>query len=146
MLVCAIENGGIVGDEGFEFSEARVDDAGFAAMAMNGLLRLEAVAGDAENNALVAWNFSRLDKFASAGDRDAAGGFGENTCVFSEVANAANHFLIRAIFSAATGLGHATDRVVAIRWSADGEGFHDRIRVRYGFDDIRVFFVGLRDG
>lgn len=73
----ALENGGIVGDEGFEFPQARIDDAGFADMAMNGLLRLEAVAGDAENDTLVAWDFPCLDEFAGAGDGDATGGFGK---------------------------------------------------------------------
>ena len=141
----ALKNGGIVGDEGFEFPQARIDGAGFADMAMNGLLRLEAVASDAENDAFVAWNFSRVDELASAGDGDATGRFGKNTCIFREVTNAANHFFVRAIFGTAAGLGHATDGVVAVRWRADGEGFDDRIRVRYGLDDIRVFFVGLRD-
>ena len=142
----AFENGGIVGDEGFEFAQARIDDAGFTDMAMNGLLRLETVAGDAENDALVAWDFSRVDELASAGDGDATGGFGKNTGIFREVTNAANHFFVRAIFGAAAGLGHAADGVVAVRWRADGEGFHNCIRVRYGLDDIRVFFVGLRNG
>ena len=90
----ALENGGIVGDEGFEFPQTWIDDAGLADMAMNGLLRLKAVAGDAENDALVAWDFSCLDEFASAGDGDATGGFGKNTCVFSEVTNAANHLFV----------------------------------------------------
>ena len=72
----ALENGGIVGDEGFEFPQTWIDDAGLADMAMNGLLRLEAVAGDAENDALVAWDFSRVDERACAGDGDAARGLG----------------------------------------------------------------------
>ena len=97
-------------------------------MAVDGFLGFEAVAGDAEDDALVTRNFSAFDEFARAGDRDASSGLGKNAGVFGKVADAANHFLIRAVVGTAAGFVHAADGVVAVRRSADGEGFHNRVR------------------
>ena len=97
-------------------------------MAVDGFLGFEAVAGDAEDDALVARNFSAFDELAGAGDGDASSSFGKNAGVFGEVADAANHFLIRAIVGTAACFIHAADGVVAVRRSADGEGFHNRVR------------------
>ena len=62
----------VVRDEGLEFTQAGVDDAGFAAVAVNGFLGFEPVAGDAEDDTLVAGNFSAFDELAGAGDSGTA--------------------------------------------------------------------------
>ena len=97
-------------------------------MAVDGFLGFKTVAGDAENNALVAGDFPAFDELTGAGDGDASSGLGKNAGVFSEVADAANYFLILAVVGTATGFVHAADGVVAVRRSADGEGFHNRVR------------------
>ena len=95
---------------------------------MDGFLGFEPVACDAEDNALVTGNFSAVDELAGAGDCHASSCLGKNASVFGEVADAANHFFIRAILGTSACLVHAANGIVAVRRSANGEGFHDCVR------------------
>src|SRR5262249_25115881 len=65
--------------ERLECLERRLDRDGFFEFAGDGFLRLQAVAGDAENDLLVARQLALLDQLASDRDGHAGGGLAEDT-------------------------------------------------------------------
>ena len=94
-------HGGVVGDEGLEFAEAGVDEAGRREMRGDGFGGLEAVAGDAEHGRFVRGNFAAGDELLRAGHGDAAGGFGEDAFGLGEQPDAFDDFLVGRVLAAA---------------------------------------------
>src|SRR5947209_311708 len=67
---------GVLGEEGVEFVELRLDDARLGELVDDDFLSLEAVAGDADDDRLVAGDAAGLDELDRGGERGAARGFG----------------------------------------------------------------------
>ena len=126
------------GNERFEFTEAGFDEARLAASFLHGFLRLQAVAGDTENDALVARNLAALDEFLRAGDSHAAGRLGENARSLGEKTDACDDLVVGDVLGVAAGFLHCADRIVAVGRRADGEGLDDGLRLRHGLDDFHA--------
>ena len=136
----------LAGNERFKFAEAGFDETGLAAPALHGFLGLQAVAGDAEDDAFFARDAAALDQLLRARDGDAAGGLGKDAGRLGEKAYACDDLVVGHVFGMAAGFLHRADRVVAIGRRADGEGLDDGLRLGHGLDDVRALLHGVANG
>ena len=120
----------------FKLPQARLDFARLADVAHDGIERLQAVAGDAEDGGIIRRNLARGNEFLGHAVVTPPAGFREDAFVLGEQADAFADFVVGHIVGRAAGFLHHAQRVEAVRRRADGERFRNRVRFD-GLEEIQ---------
>ena len=115
-----------------EVVDVRADDDRLLDDVGDGVLRLQAVAGDADDDLLVARNAALLDQLLRDGQGDAAGGLGEDAFGLGEQQHRLGDFLVVDVLAPAAGFAHDLDGEVAVGRIADGQRLGDGVRLAHG--------------
>ena len=93
----------------------------------DGVERLQAVAGDADDDPSIARNLALRNEFLRHAHGHAAGGLGKNAFRFGEQLDRVADFVVGHVVGRAVGFAHHFERVKTVGGRADGERFRNRV-------------------
>ena len=126
-----------------ELAQARLDFTRFAAITVDGIQGLEAVAGDADNSGRVLRNLAGRNKLLRHAHGHAAGGLGKNAFRLGEQLDRVADFVVGHVVGRGVGFAHHLERIETVGRRADGERFRNRVGL-HGFKEIQA--SALRGG
>ena len=132
-------------DAGLERFERRLDLVHREALARR-VQRLQALAGDVDDDALVGVDLARLGELREHRDRDAAGGLGEDPGRLGQQADAGADLVVGDRLDRAAGPAGQFERVGAVGGVADREALGDRVRALRAADVLALARTPRRPG
>ena len=98
----------------FEFAQARLDFTRFAAVTVDGVQGLEAVAGDADDGGRVLRNLAGCNEFLGHAHGHAAGGLGKNAFRLGEQLDRVADFVVGHVVGGGVGFAHHFERIETV--------------------------------
>ena len=98
----------------FEFAQARLDFTRFAAVTVDGVQGLEAVAGDEDDGGRVLRNLAGCNEFLGHAHGHAAGGLGKNAFRLGEQLDRVADFVVGHVVGGGVGFAHHFERIETV--------------------------------
>ena len=119
-----------------EFAQARLDFTRFAAVTVDGIQGLEAVAGDADDGGRDPWNLAGRNELLGHAHGHAAGGLGKNAFRLGEQLDRVADFVVGHVVGRRVGFAHHLERIESVGGRADGERLRNRVGL-HGLEEIQ---------